>query len=140
MEITRPIIPMLCHTPILIINNKKLNNRGDYNGYLAIPTEVFKEIILPEDEEDPYLMSYDRIPDIDEYPNGGWTFCADADLNDLQHFIPLLDIREIDTKNYTIIGFDTCHFSDNSDKWNAKTVREHTFKLYEALLNYIKNN
>lgn len=140
MKPIRKIIPMLMHTPILVHNNKIITDRGDYNGYLAIPSELFDKIVLPEDKDNPYLMAYDRIPDIGVYPHGYWTFCATADLNDLNNFIPLLDIRKIDTSNYTIIGFDTCHFGDNPNIWNAKTVREHTFELYDALIDYIKIN
>ena len=138
MKPIRKIIPMLAHTPILKGTGFLADKRGDYNGYLAIPSELFDKIILPIDEENPYLMDYDRMPNIDVYPHGGWTFCENADLSNLQTFIPLLDIRKVDTKNYTIIGFDTCHLNDNSDIWNAKTVREHTFELYDALIDFIK--
>ena len=140
MEKLRKIIPMMMHTPILVHNNEIVKDRGDYNGYLAIPSELFDKIVLPEDPDNPYFSLYDRIPDIGVHPHGSWTFCATADLNNLNNFIPLLDIRKVDTSNYTIIGFDTCHFGDNPIKWNAKTVREHIFELYDALIDYIKTN
>lgn len=140
MKPIRKIIPMLAHTPILKETGFLADKRGDYNGYLAIPSELFNKILLPKDKDNPYLMDYDRMPDIGVYPNGGWTFCQNADLNNLKHFIPLLDIRKVDTSNYTIVGFDTCHLGDTSDIWNAKTVREHTFELYDALIEYIKTS
>lgn len=130
----RPIIPMMVRT------NNHLNECGDYNGYLAIPIEIWEKVRMGEDYG---YFDYERMPDIGVFPHGGWTFGAyihmGKHLSHLDQFIPLTDIRDINDANYFVIGFDTCHLNDNSEIWNARTVREHLYELYDALIEYIQS-
>lgn len=144
MKKIRKIIPMLCKTPQHRILNKYIGqaeNRGQYNGYLAIPIEVWNRIKLNSDEENPYETHYDLIPNLEIDIHGGWTYGEIFEnFSTDSNFIPLLDIRKVDTTNYMVIGFDTCHINDNYQNWTAKEVREELFKLYDALINYVKFN
>ena len=136
---------MLCKTPQhnLFANFRECigqdKNQGQFNAYLAIPMEIWNKIKLESNSESFYETNYDLIPAIGIIPHGWWTYGEqfnDFSTNDA--FIPILDIRKVDTTNYMIIGFDTCHLGDNYDNCTAKTVREHTFELYDALIKYIK--
>ena len=64
----------------------------------------------------------------------------EEDFSTDNRWIPLLDIRKVNTTNYMVIGFDTCHFNDNYKIWTAKTVREEVFRVYESVQDYIKRN
>ena len=128
MKKIRKVIPMLASSPLY-----GMAKCGEFNGYIAIPHEIYVKIKSHQ--------NWHEIPDIGVYPHGDWTYMKRyKDLAESDNFIPLLDIRKVDTTNYYIIGFDTAHFGDDSNKWNAKTVREHTFELYDAMIKYIKNN
>lgn len=132
----RKCIPMMCKTP------NHLTSHGQFNGYVAIPYELWdrmKKHVDVEKMEQFCMFEYDLIPNDIYVPHGGFTFGHQYDdfLLD-EDFIPMLDIRKVDTRNYFIIGFDTCHHSDNADIWNAKTVREEVFTLYKSIQDYIK--
>ena len=132
----RKCIPMMCKTP------PQLTSHGQFNGYVAIPYELWdrmKKHVDAEKMEQFCMFEYDLIPNDIYVPHGGFTFGHQYDDFSLDgNFIPMLDIRKVDTRNYFVIGFDTCHHSDNADTWNAKTVREEVFTLYKSIQDYIK--
>lgn len=141
----RKIIPMLAATPEYIINYNDIDyraaslNTGRYNGYIAMPVEIWDKIKINIDDLE-YEWYY-TIPTEIEKPHGGWTYGEIiVDFSTDNRWIPLLDIRKVDTKNYVIFGFDTCHMGDNYEKWTAKTVREEVFRIYESIKTYVKNN
>ena len=145
MKKIRKVIPLLCKTPQHeLFNNFREyigqdKNQGQFNGYLAIPIEIWNKIKLKSNPENFFETNYDLIPNIGITPHGWWTYGEQFnDFSTKDRFIPMLDIRKVDTTNYMIIGFDTCHLGDNYDNWTAKAVREHTFELYDALIKYIK--
>lgn len=134
MEITRPIIPLICPNP-----NREIYSCGSYNGYIAIPMEIWNKIKLPFDEEIHFYL-YDCIPDLDILPHGGWTYAEeDVCLMRYHNHIPLIDIRNLNINDYCVIGFDTCHHKDNDIIWNTYNVIDHTFALYDSVIEYIKN-
>lgn len=132
----RKCIPMMCKTPDLPMP------KGQFNGYIAIPYELWDRMKKHVDVEKMNqfdIYEYDLIPNDIYVPHGGFTFGSqyiDFSLDDT--FIPMLDIRKVDTRNYFVIGFDTCHHGDNAITWNAKTVREEVFTLYKSIQDYIK--
>lgn len=141
----RKIIPMLAATPEHIINYCGIDyraaslNTGRYNGYIAMPVEIWEKIKTNIDDLE-YEWYY-TVPTEIEKPYGNWTYGElTVDFSTDNRWIPLLDIRKIDTKDYIILGFDTCHMGDNYKKWTAKTVREEVFRIYESIQTYIKNN
>ena len=145
----RKVIPMLAATPEHVINYHGIDYRaaalniGGYNGYIAIPSEIWSKIEIRNSNDDDYdwRCVYDSVPTEIEYPHGGWTYGEHKkDFAELDRFIPLLDIRKVDTKNYIIIGFDTCHSGDNYKIWTAKTVREEVFRVYDSIQAYIKKH
>lgn len=72
--------------------------------------------------------------------HGGVTFAGKAsDVDDIDIY---LDCKEPPC-DWWVFGFDTCHYGDNSDKWNRKTVASETRKLQAQLENLfakIRNN
>lgn len=146
MKKVRKVIPLLCKTPQQRVISSfteyvgQPKRQGQFNGYLAIPMEIWNKIKLESDPDRIYETNYDLVPDIGIMAHGWWAYGEQFnDFSTDDAFIPMLDIRKVDTTNYMIIGFDTCHFSDNYDNWTAKAVREHTFELYDALVKYIKS-
>ena len=143
----RKVIPMLDATPEHVIKYGSIDYRasalniGRYNGYIAIPMEMWERMRTELDPESYYSCEYDRVPTSIDEPHGGWTYGAqEEDFSIDDRWIPLLDIRKVNTINYMIIGFDTCHFNDNYKIWTAKTVREEVFRVYESVQDYIKRN
>ena len=134
----RKCIPMMCKTP------PQLTSHGQFNGYVAIPYELWDRMtraikFSSSNHEFDMRMEYEYVPAEIYCPHGGFTFGHQYDDFSLdEDFIPMLDIRKVDTRNYFVIGFDTCHHSDNADTWNAKTVREEVFTLYKSIQDYIK--
>ena len=135
----RQIIPMMCHVILYDINNIIIGTaktRGQYNGYLAIPAE-YSDII--KDKKNPYTL-YDLVSEIQDAPHGGVTYCCEEKDDFLYDgMIPLIDIYDIDRTNYIIIGFDTAHFGDTWEKWNAKRVYEETMRFYTIVKEYIES-
>lgn len=143
----RKVIPMLAATPEHVINYHGTNYRasalniGRYNGYIAIPMEIWERMRTEINPEAYYICEYDRVPTSIDPPHGYWTYGEqEEDFSNNDRWIPLLDIRKVNTKNYMIIGFDTCHAGDNYKIWTAKTVREEVFRIYESIQDYIKRN
>ena len=132
----RKCIPMICKTP------DHLTSHGQFNGYVAIPYELWdrmKKHVDVEKMEQFCMFEYDLMPNDIYVPHGGFTFGHQYDdFSTDEDFIPMLDIRKVDTRNYFVIGFDTCHHSDTANTWNAKTVREEVFTLYQSIQDYIK--
>lgn len=132
----RKCIPLMAKTPDLPTSN------GQFNGYVAIPYELWdrmKKHVDVEKMEQFGMSEYDLIPNDIYVPHGGFTFGEQmADFSLESYFIPMLDIRKVHTINYYVIGFDTCHHGDDGLTWNAKTVREEVFTLYQSILDYIK--
>lgn len=142
----RKVIPMLAATPEHVINYHGMDcrattlNMGRYNGYIAIPMELWERMKI-DISESYYICEYDKVPIEIDCPHGDWTYGKqEEDFSTNDRFIPLLDIRKVDTTNYMIIGFDTCHYGDNYKIWNAKTVREEVFRVYESIQAYIKKH
>ena len=136
----RQIIPMMRHVFLynidaLCVGTSK--NRGQYNGYLAIPAE-YSDII--KDETNPYTL-YDLVAEIQDAPHGGVTYCHEEkdDFFD-DGMIPLIDIYGMDRTNYIIIGFDTAHFGDAWEKWTAKHTYEETMRFYIIVKQYIESH
>lgn len=143
----RKVIPMLAATPEHVINHHGMDcratalNMGRYNGYIAIPMEMWEKMRTELDPESDWGCEYDRVPTSIDEPYGGWTYRRQKeDFSTDDRFIPLLDIRKVNTTNYMIIGFDTCHSGDNYKIWTAKTVREEVFRVYESVQVYIKKH
>lgn len=143
MDKIRTIIPLMCKTPQHPIISSFIEylgqpkSQGQFNGYIAIPIEIWNKIKLEPYND--FESIYDLVPDFGIDAHGGWTYGKSFEnFNTDDTFIPLVDVRKIDTTNYIIIGFDTCHFEDNYNNWSAKTVREHIFELCDALNKYIK--
>lgn len=132
----RKCIPMMCKTP----NHLRLY--GQFNGYVAIPYELWdrmKKHVDVEKMEQFGMSEYDLMPNDIYVPHGGFTFgILYNDFSTDENFIPMLDIRKVNTRNYFVIGFDTCHHGDDPVKWNAKTVREEVFTLYQSIQDYVK--
>lgn len=143
----RKVIPMLAATPENVIRYAGIDYRasalniGRYNGYIAIPMEMWERMRIELDQESDWGCEYDRVPNEIEFPHGYWTYGkSEKDFSNDDSWIPLLDIRKVDTENYMILGFDTCHSEDNYKIWNAKTVREEVFRVYESVQAYIKKH
>ena len=134
MEINRPIIPLIHPNP-----NRKVFSCGLYNGYIAIPMEIWEKIKIPFNNEEHFYL-YDCIPDLNVLPHGGWTY-VEEHVNLIRYYnhIPLIDIRNVSTVNYCVIGFDTCHYGDDDIRWDTHTIIHHVFELYDAVIEYIKN-
>lgn len=134
----RKCIPMMRKTPDFNYDH------GQFNGYIAIPYELWDRMTKVIKFNHPNYgfdtrMHYEMIPTEIYYPHGGFTFgCQYNDFSEDTNFIPMLDIRKVDTRNYFVIGFDTCHAGDTDVEWNAKTVREEVFTLYKSIQDYIK--
>lgn len=132
----RKCIPLMCKTP------NHSTPHGQFNGYVAIPYELWDRMKKHVDVEkmDQFgMFEYDLMPNDIYVPHGGLTFGHQYDDFSLdEDFIPMLDIRKVDTRNYFVIGFDTCHHGDDALTWNAKTVREEVFTLYQSIQDYIK--
>lgn len=134
----RKCIPLMGKTP------NSSDDHGQFNGYVAIPYELWDRMTRvikfnsPNHEFD-MRMEYEMIPTEIYYPHGGFTFGKKyIDFSESINFIPMLDIRKVDTRNYFVIGFDTCHGGDTAVEWNARTVREEVFTLYKSIQDYIK--
>ena len=143
----RKVIPMVAATPEHVINHHGMDcrasalNIGRYNGYIAIPMELWERMRTELDPESDWDCEYDRVPTSIDKPHGGWTYGRqEEDFSTNDRLIPLLDIHKVDTENYMILGFDTCHRGDNYKIWTAKTVREEVFRVYESVQDYIKRN
>lgn len=136
----RKIIPMMRHVFLYDIDALCVGapkTRGQYNGYLAIPTE-YSDII--KDEENPYTL-YDLVAEVQDAPHGGVTYCHEEEDDFFDDgMIPLIDIYDMDRTNYIIIGFDTAHFGDTWEKWNAKEVYEETMRFYLIVKEYIESH
>lgn len=132
----RKCIPMMCKTPNFSASH------GQFNGYVAIPYELWDRMKKHVDTEkmDQFgMFEYDLMPNDIYSPHGGLTFGHQYDdFSTDEDFIPMLDVRKVDTRNYFVIGFDTCHYGDDSVTWNAKAVREEVFTLYKSIQDYIK--
>jgi hypothetical protein len=93
-----------------------LSHGGEGNGYVLIPQgHVF------------FGKSYD---DIDVNVHGGLTF---AELVD-EELVPMYSELSHDDIGFWMVGFDTCHFGDNSQNWNEKNVRDETSELAKQIL------
>lgn len=90
--------------------------KGQFNGYLAIPMEIWNKIKLESDPDRIYETNYDLVPDIGIMAHGWWTYGEQFDdFSTDDAFIPMLDIRKVDTTNYMIIGplklFENIHLN-----------------------------
>ena len=136
----RQIIPMMRHAFLYDIDAFCVGthkNRGQYNGYLAIPAE-YSDII--KDETNPYTL-YDLVSEVQDAPHGGVTYCyEEKDDFFYDAMIPLIDIYGMNRTNYIIIGFDTAHFGDTWEKWNAKEVYNETMRFYITVKDYIESH
>ena len=136
----REIIPMMRHVFLNDIDEMYIGTfrgRGQYNGYLAIPAE-YSDII--KDKTNPYTL-YDLIAEVQDAPHGGVTYChEEKDDFFYDGIIPLIDVYGMDRTNYIIIGFDTAHFGDTWEKWNAKEVYEETMRFYTIVKEYIESH
>ncbi len=96
---------------------------GEANGYCALPSD-----------HPCYGMGYDSIHqnyDIDVH--GGLTY------SNWGHECGIGEMPEyLKTKDYWVIGFDTCHWGDTLGTWPRERVRKHTeelaFRMYEIWL------
>lgn len=135
----RRIIPMMrmCgfkSTPDTITIDK--NRGGMFCGYIAIPNEYVHIIHENPDEYSLYGLS----PDIEYSCHGGVTYYAVAnDLRNEPNFIPLIDMTDIDTKNYKIIGFDFNHLEDTFEKCTPMEIQKETIRYYNFIKEYISN-
>ncbi|CAM3863934.1 hypothetical protein [Avibacterium endocarditidis] len=43
---------------------------------------------------------------------------------------------ELDSVNYLVLGFDTCHLDDNSIKWDKETVTQETINFAKTMAAY----
>lgn len=121
-------------TPDTITIDK--NRGGMFCGYIAIPNEYAS--IIHEDPDE-YSM-YGLSQDIEYYCHGGVTYCALADnLHNEPNFIPLIDMTDIDTKNYEIIGFDFQHLDDTFEKCTPMEIQKETIRYYNFIKEYISN-
>ena len=92
---------------------------GDYNGYVAVPPE---HPLFGKGYDKPEVEALDA--------HGGVTFAGKAsDVDDIDIY---LDCKEPPC-DWWVFGFDTCHYGDNSDKWNLESCTEETRRLQEQL-------
>ncbi|GEM_PF-917837 len=115
--------------------------RGTHNGYVAIPPEH------PCFEGD-----YFESPVADLEIHGGITYSEPVCFREETHMSarkvkqeyigtrnPLLDDVEYVTDeteipdDWWILGFDTCHYGDNTLKWNKESVTQETLELKRQL-------
>lgn len=92
---------------------------GEYNGYVAVPPE---HPLYGKGYDEPEVENLD-VP-------GGVTFADTADK--LPPTSEYLDNKE-PPRDWWVFGFDTCHYGDNSDKWNLENCTEETRRLQEQL-------
>lgn len=94
---------------------------GEYNGYVAVPPEH------------PLYGKGDSAEEVEALDvHGGVTYTGK--IEHLPYPSKLLDHKEI-PRDWWVFGFDTCHYGDNPDKWNCKTVASETRKLQAQLEN-----
>lgn len=105
---------------IFAIENTWLSRRymdfGWGNGYIIIP------------EGHPlHGTHYDKI-EINNYPNGGFTFSDYA-----SSMKSSMEIPECNDNDW-IIGFDTAHLYDNLEKWpNEQSILDHLKPIVEEI-------
>ena len=92
---------------------------GEYNGYVAVPPE---HPLYGKGYDEPEVANLDV--------HGGVTFADTADK--LPPASVYLDHKE-PPRDWWVFGFDTCHYGDNSDKWNLENCTEETRRLQEQL-------
>lgn len=92
---------------------------GAYNGYVAVPPE-----------HPLYRKGYDK-PEVEKLDvHGGVTFAYTADK--LPTATEYLD-HKVPPRDWWVFGFDTCHYGDNSDKWNLENCTKETRRLQKQL-------
>jgi len=89
------------------------------NGYVAIPKgNKF------------YGMPYNNIP---VNVHGGLTFSELVD----EDFMTQWELTD-DYLGMWVVGFDTCHYGDNKEKWTKEKVQEETDDLLNQLIELSK--
>ena len=92
---------------------------GQYNGYVAVPPE---HPLYRKSNFDPEVENLDV--------HGGVTFAG------YEKTLPWASVyldHQKPRRNWWVFGFDTCHYGDNSDKWNRENCTEETRRLQEQL-------
>lgn len=98
---------MVC--PIMLKRGRSIIESGWGNGYVRIPKD-----------NKYYGKDYDSIPyDV----HGGLTFSEVIESND-----------SFSWPEGHWIGFDTCHFGDNKDRWSKDSVFKETIELFKQTL------
>ena len=137
----RKIIPMMRIVPHTIKDDKlivDIKDRGMFCSYVAIPQEYSHIIHENADEFSSYQLPEDIEYSI--YCHGGITYNTFADdLKKEPKFIALIDITNIDTTNYEILGFDYLHLGDTFEKCTPMYIQQKTIDYYNFIKKYISD-
>lgn len=119
--------------------NHSIYERGQYNGYLAIPLE-YKNVLLrkpDEDDWDDWDALYWRWTG--PRPHGGVTFGMETHIH---KFALDMDGHEfpssVEDKEFLVVGFDTAHLDDTWEDWDFEAVANETERWLESVVGYIE--